>query len=186
VGPTVTQQTGGVDGVLVISGAPGAGKTTVSRMVAARFERSVCIEGDLVGHHFIVNGLVPPEGPKPEANRQLDLRRRNTCALANAFRAEGFVTVVDDVVVSGNVLDQYRRWIEHAPLRLVQLTPRLDVLRARDANRDKQVFDLWSHLHDELHERMERVGLWLDSSDETAADTVEAILARVEESIVPT
>lgn len=175
-----------MEGVLLISGAPGAGKTTVSRLVASRFEKSACIEGDLVGHHFIVNGLVPPEGPKLQADRQLDLRRRNTCSLANAFRAEGFVTVVDDVVVSRGVLDQYRRWIEQKPLRLVQLTPRLDVLEARDANRDKHVFHLWGHLHHELHEHMERVGLWLDSSDQMPSATVEAILARVDESIVPT
>ena len=175
-----------MDGVLVVSGAPGAGKTTVSRMVASRFEKSVCIEGDLIGHHFIVNGLVPPEGPKLEADRQLDLRRRNTCSLANAFRGEGFVTVVDDVVVSRGVLDQYRRWMDHAPLRVVQLVPRLDVIKTRDANREKHVFDLWGHLHHELHDHMERVGLWLDTSDEGPSATVDAILARIEETVVPT
>jgi ABC-type lipoprotein export system ATPase subunit len=45
----------------------------------------------------------------------------------------------------------------------------------------KHVFDLWSHLDDELHNRMPRIGLWLDTSDMTEAETVDAIIEQLDD-----
>lgn len=134
----------------------------MARRLAGRFPRSVHIEGDLVGHHFIVNGLVPPRGPPPdEAQAQLRLRRRNICLLADSFAEAGFTVVIDDVVVSRSVLDLYLSLLTTRPLSLVQLAPRLEVVARRDANRDKQVFEIWSHLDAELRREMPGIGLWL-------------------------
>lgn len=172
-------------GAILISGIPGSGKTTIARRVAAEFERSAHLEGDLISFRFIVSGLVPPQGPPlDEAWRQLELRRKNACLLAESFAEAGFIPVIDDVIVTPDVLDLHRRRLMTRPLRLVQLTPSLEVVEQRDAERHKQVFHLWSHLHDDLHQRMPRVGFWLDNSELTESETVHAIIANLVEAVI--
>lgn len=81
-------------GCLILSGTPGAGKTTVARLVAADLPRSAHIGGDEVSL-MVVSGAVGPVGEPPEeANRQLLLRAHNICDLANNFAAFGFHPVL--------------------------------------------------------------------------------------------
>jgi predicted kinase len=171
--------------VIIISGIPGSGKTTVARMLAARFARAAHIESDLVGERFIVSGMVPPQGPpQDEAAAQLRLRRTNICLLADSFANAGFVPVIDDVVVSPSVLEGYRRQLKTRPVLLVELLPSLEVVQARDSSRDKHVFSLWGHLDTELRTSMPRVGLWIDTSTMTVEQTIDAIMASLDDALI--
>jgi predicted kinase len=164
--------------VLVVSGIPGAGKSTIAKRIAARLPRSVHIEAEVL-QRFVVGGCVwPDDQPQEEAMRQLRLRGRNVALLADSFFEAGFTPVVDDIVI-GTRLAELRSDLKSRPLLFVLLTPRLEVVRERNRQRpNKDVFEAWRHLDAVARKETPRVGLWLDSSDQSAEASVEEILRR--------
>jgi predicted kinase len=78
--------------VIVVSGSPGVGKSTVSRLVAAEFERSVHVRADDV-MASVVSGWVDPN--LPEAGAQNEAVGGAIAVSAMSFAGDGYVTVVD-------------------------------------------------------------------------------------------
>jgi hypothetical protein len=90
----------------LITGIPGAGKTTLSPLLAARFSRGVYIPGDHF-HMWIMSGRVlPGHAPAAEAQRQMNLSVGIQTLLARAYAEAGFVPVLDYVVVTRERLDR--------------------------------------------------------------------------------
>jgi Chloramphenicol phosphotransferase-like protein len=141
-----------------------------------RLARGVHLESDRLQEWIVSGGVWPDQDPKAEAQRQLNLRTRNVCLLADSYFDAGFTPVIDDVVI-GSRLQEFLQLVRSRPLLFVLLTPRLKVVEQRDANRtEKHVFDIWSHLDEAMRHETPRVGLWLDTSELTAEETVAAIL----------
>jgi len=165
--------------VFLVTGIPGAGKTTVSQAMAARFDRGVHIEADALQRMIVSGGEWPkPPAPSGEALRQISLRYKHAALLARSFYEAGFTAIIDDVAL-GELLQEYRGHLADVPSYLVVLAPRVDVVRTRDAGRTKNVFDMWGYLDGVLRETMLGVGMWLDTSEMTVEETVEEILRRV-------
>ena len=61
----------------LITGIPGAGKTTVARLLAERLERAVVIEGDLLQGWIVSGNVWPAQEPAAESSRQIHLNMRN-------------------------------------------------------------------------------------------------------------
>lgn len=166
-------------GILVISGMQGAGKSTVARLLAERFARGAWISADAL-QKMIVAGGEWPVGREPagEDLAQLRLRLRNACLLAESFVAAGFAAVIDDIVI-GSRVDDLLQDLAGRELHFVMLTPRLEVVKQRERGRGTQLWKTAAWMDEEIRQRTRRIGLWLDSSEQTAEQTTDEILARV-------
>jgi predicted kinase len=78
--------------VIIVSGGPAVGKTTVSRLVAAAFDRSVHLQADDL-MASIVSGWVDPN--LPEAEQQNEAIGGVLAVSAMSFAQDGYMTVVD-------------------------------------------------------------------------------------------
>jgi predicted kinase len=167
--------------IVLVTGISASGKSTVAELLAARFTKGVHVRGD-VFRRMVVSGREDmSEQPTDEARRQLHLRYELAARTAEAYFDAGFSVVVQDVVV-GPVLADFVAAVTRRPLIVVVLCPRPDVATRRDAGRTKTAYGDGrigaATLNSALQHGTPRIGLWLDSSDQTPDETVDEIVTR--------
>jgi hypothetical protein len=64
------------------------------------------------------------------------------------------------------------------------LVPDIEAVKARNAGRDKDVFETWGYLDRNLREQMQGTGLWVDSTGQTVEETVDEILESAHPELV--
>jgi cytidylate kinase len=171
----------GVRPVVMITGISASGKSTVADSLARRFRRGVHVKGDVFRRMVVTDRHEMTATPSPEAWRQLRLRYRLGAHAADAYHAEGFAVVVQDVVL-GPLLSEYVDSIRSRPLVVVVLAPRPVVVAAREALRDKVAYrgglEEINALDRAMRADTPRLGLWLDTSALDVEQTVAAIIER--------
>jgi hypothetical protein len=166
--------------VFLITGAMAAGKSTVAELLARRFDRGVHVRGDAFRRMVVSGRAEMTADPSLEALAQLRLRYRLAGMVADEYVAAGFTVVVQDVAI-GPAYDDLIDAVRTRPRHAIMLTPSAKALAAREATRDKTGYsDGWTpaamdHL---LRTETTKRGLWLDTTDLTPEQTIDAILAR--------
>jgi AAA domain len=178
------------EGVWLITGVQAAGKSTVADLLARQFERGVHVRGGQF-YQWAVRGWVQAgDARTAEARRLLDLRYRLSAAAADEYCRAGFVTVVQDNIFGADVT----RWLESVTARrrhLVVLRPSIAVVRQREQQRHRATSKVAYRPGGFTPEDLDgflaetpRIGLWLDTSDISAEETVSQILIRQSAAVV--
>lgn len=172
-------------GIFLITGAQAAGKSTVGRLLAERFDRGAFVEGDVMWKLVVSGREDMTLEPTEEAVRQLELRYRNGAMLADSLFESGFTAVHSEIVMEHG-LPLYAQLVRNRPLYIVMLCPSVEAVVARERAREKTAYAGMGTTLEEAVERFyegiessPRLGLWVDSSDQSPDETVDEIMSRV-------
>ena len=171
-----------MSGCVIVTGMPGAGKSTITDLAARLLPRAAQVGGDAV-NMMVRTGFVWFMGkPTEEAIRQDELCNRNMCSLANNFIDFGFTVLMDTVLADRAELDFFIALMSPRPVRLVVLAPGIEVCKHRNAMRNPEErleFDGYERLEADMKREFGDIGWWLDTSAITADQTAEQLVAEL-------
>jgi cytidylate kinase len=165
--------------VILVTGIQAAGKSTIAQLLAERLPLSVHVRGDLF-RRMIINGRadMTPD-PTSEAVRQLRLRYQLAATVSDAYFQAGFTVIVQDIIL-GSYLAEMTAMIRSRPLLVIVLAPQAAAIADREESRGKTAYGPLAieQLDTALRYETPRLGLWLDTTSQTPAETADEILSR--------
>jgi predicted kinase len=166
--------------LLLITGIMAAGKSTVAQHVAESLPRSVHLRGDAFRRMIINSRAEMSLELSPEAQAQLQLRYAISASVAANYLDAGFSVVYQDIILGDDLREAVQRLQRYIP-HVVVLCPRPDVVTAREAGRAKTGYGKLSVTDFDamMHRVTPRIGLWLDTSEQSPAQSAAHILAHL-------
>lgn len=164
---------------IIVTGAPGAGKSTVAGLLAGSLSQSAVLNGDALNRMIVTGGVWALGEPADEAARQVRLCNTNLCDLAANFADARFTPVIDWIIPDAEQLQFFLEALHPLPVLLVVLSPGSEACRLRDRDRNPgEQFPFKGHnaLTATMHAGFGAVGWWFDTSELTAEQTVAEIV----------
>jgi chloramphenicol 3-O-phosphotransferase len=164
--------------IYLITGVMASGKSTVAELFAARLPRAVHLRGDAFRRMIVSGRAEMSADATPEAFDQLYLRYHISALVAGEYLRAGFDVVLQDNYY-GQALTDVMNMLDGLPVRVVVLCPDAEAVKRREAGRGKVGYSGFAveSLHQMFLRETPRIGYWIDSSNQTPEETVEAILA---------
>jgi hypothetical protein len=164
--------------IVIISGPPSAGKSTVCDALCERYDRTVHLKTDDV-YGWIRMGYIPPW--EPGSMRQNLMVSRAVARSATPFAQEQYGVFIDGVIDPPHLpvyLDELRA--AGVPVHYAVLLPPRDVIVRRAAARDKQIAgagdDMFVRVHAMFADATSLPGWAVDNGGMTAEQTADAVM----------
>jgi adenylate kinase family enzyme len=122
--------------VLILTGPPGAGKSSVAEAICERFDRMVHIPVDHL-RHWVKAGYRHPWMEDAQTHEQRRMATANAAAIARNAIGFRYAAIIDDVVYEPAEVAAYREALAGiaAEVQFVTLLPTLAVTAERDRGR---------------------------------------------------
>ncbi|MFF0341100.1 AAA family ATPase [Kribbella sp. NPDC004875] len=169
--------------VVLVTGMQAAGKSTIAPLLAARMgPPAATLDGDVFYRGVVAGAEIMTPDPSPEALRQLELRYDASALIAQHYADAGFDFVCSDIVL-GEYVERWFARLRGVETYLVVLVPSVESIVQREIGRggNNSYRDWGDSLEDGVRalqaglDETPRRGLWLDTTGQTPAQSVEAI-----------
>jgi chloramphenicol 3-O-phosphotransferase len=168
-----------VPDVLILTGPPGAGKSSVAEALADRYDRVAHIDVDTVRHFITPTGYIHPG--HAGFDHQRDIATRNVCAMSRNYLEERFGVIIDDVVIDRAQLGAYVEGLKPAgfAVHYIRLLPSLEACKARNAARREAriAAERLEVVYGEFEQAGDIGGVTIDSSELTVYTTADRVQA---------
>lgn len=167
--------------VILISGIPGSGKSTIASLLAKSFSKSVYLSGDDI-RLMVKGGFESPAKVWDQATReQYYLSFANEAVLANNFIRNGYLVVIDDVIHPGDLYQEWQKHFEKLRCTKVALQPDIRIVQQRNRERGKYVEEgVINRLYEDFRRQNFDDWIVVDNSHQTPKETTQIILSKLE------
>ena len=160
--------------ILILTGPPAAGKSTIGSLLAKKINHCAVIDVDLL-RAMVAHPHIPP-WRGDEGMAQLRLGAANACILAQNFNRALFHVVILDVLTD-ETARIYRHQLEQLDHRIVRLLPTLETALQRNQARGQILTDAEVQLLYEWQTELTDFDQSIDNSSLPANEVAATLLA---------